>query len=121
MARPPRSALPLFGSPLTPTERQLLAAIADGLTLQASAAQAGLAVWAAKDTLQRAGSRLGQRTQAGMVGAALRSGELRLRPLAIPEPVLCQCTRCREDADAGRGLPARLAADCERRVREAAA
>ncbi|TWE17042.1 hypothetical protein [Kitasatospora atroaurantiaca] len=111
-----RQQLPPAGTPLTPVERRVLTVIAQGGGRRGAAAALGTTETAVKEALARIGARLGVRTQAGMVGAAIRSGQLRVSRYAVPEPVICGCVRCETDALAGRGLPARLAADCRRRA-----
>lgn len=102
--------LPPFGSRLSPVERRILALIADGADLRAVAEDLGISRHTVRDRLGAIGSRLGTSTQAGHIGAAVRTGQLKLAPLTVVEPVICQCqARCVPDAAAGRGLPALLA------------
>jgi DNA-binding NarL/FixJ family response regulator len=77
------SDAPLAVGLMTPLERQVLDALADGLSDPAIAARLEVNTSAVKDALHRLSGRLGTRERAAMVAAAYKQGLLR-PPAAIP-------------------------------------
>jgi len=106
-----RSALP--GQPLTTRERQVVEHLARGHRNRAIGEQLGLSPLTVKSYLTRIGRKLGTGDRAGIVAAALRSGQLALPTVRPAErwrvPAICACRRCTADLAAGTGLAGRLA------------
>lgn len=107
----PGKAKDRLGQPLTTTQLKIIEVLADGLTNKAIARRLGISELTVKSQLFRASRRLGATSRAGVIGAAVRSGQLVIEPVAdrVRVPVVCACSKCRAQLAAGEGMAHQIA------------
>lgn len=104
----PKSHPARLGRPLTAREVALVEHIAGGQSNKAVGLTLGLSPLTVKSRLAHIGRKLGTGSRAGIVGAAVRSGQVvlpefpQVARLRVPE--ICACSQCVLDLMAGRGL-----------------
>ncbi|TQF04788.1 helix-turn-helix transcriptional regulator [Kitasatospora acidiphila] len=106
----PTPTPPTPGRLLTAREIEVVAAVAAGGTNEQIGDRLGVSWQAVKSHLRRIGRKLGTGDRAGIVGAAIRTGQLTIEPRAEKSrvPVICQCARCQDQLEAGEGMAHRL-------------
>ncbi len=93
------------GQPLTSREREVISCIAAGMSNATAGQHLGLSRLTIKSHLTRIGGKFGTGDRAGIVAAAIRSGQIEL-PGQVP--VVCSCRTCAEQLTAGQGPAARI-------------
>ena len=100
------------GQPLSSREIEIVDCLANGLTNNEVGTKLGMAGTTVSSHLLRISRKLRTSNRAGIVGAAIRSGQISLAYLApdrLRVPVVCSCRKCVRELADGRGMAARIA------------